>query len=380
MINVFRPLFTSQSETQAPVPIINETVYNQTTIYEEDDNDDHFVLLGGRYCSKYLTSENLNRDVSVKPIHSHNDYWRYAPLTEALRAGAQSIEADIWYFPENYTLQATAVETAEETEGRKEDPESNPLRLKSFNDSSIYVGHNQIFLEPENTLDKLYFDKLFEILSYSNPEMKYVDTTKEALPLLEETKSKFGVFYNSPETPLYLWLDFKTDANETYKVLQKSLQRFIENDYLAYYDTTTQTYHEGPIILTITGNVPWGLIEQETKRYVFVDVPLADFGKPDIDDRVLQRYAQLGKVASGSMEDIIGKENFLKNSRLEKFNEDAANKLQQVFDKIHAYGLKSRIWGDADFPTYIKEGHWKNLYELGSDFLNTDDVYDVAYL
>ena len=31
-----------------------------------------------------------------KPFHSHNDYWRDLPFYSALRAGAVSVEADVW--------------------------------------------------------------------------------------------------------------------------------------------------------------------------------------------------------------------------------------------------------------------------------------------
>ena len=54
------------------------------------------------------TIEELNRDVYVKPLHSHNDYWRHQPLFDALSVGCVSVESDIWVFDRNYTLNRTS--------------------------------------------------------------------------------------------------------------------------------------------------------------------------------------------------------------------------------------------------------------------------------
>ena len=77
------------------------------------------------------------------------------------------------------------------------------------------------------------------------------------------------MFYNNPGQPLYLWFDFKTEANSTYDALKPLLKPFIDNGYLAYYNTTDDKYYSGPLILTITGNLPVEKVTNETIRYLF---------------------------------------------------------------------------------------------------------------
>lgn len=364
MINVFRPYSSHSSEGWTYSPLSTDSCNTHGKI--------------GTGINNQYTIESLTRDVEIKPIHSHNDYWRRQPLFDALKVGAQSIEGDIWYFPDNYIVErTTTVTTCQEVKDCQVVKGQGRIS-REFKNNEIYVGHNQIYLEPHLTLNNLYFDPLFEFLSYSNIKANHVDKTKTDTPLLEDFASKFGVFYNSPETPLYVWLDFKTDPEQTYKALQKYLTRFIESDYLAYYDTSTSKYVAGPLIITITGNIPWDLIEKETKRYVFVDVPLADFSKEEVDEEKLKKYGEMGVISSGSMKDLIGDDKiFNQLSRIENlstYDDELTNRIQKIFTLAHSYGLKTRIWGGINWPNYIRNGHIKSLWELGCDLVNVDDL------
>lgn len=352
MINVFRPFSEHNQRIQAPNPFS----YDAPSV------------------NPSYTVERLTRDVEIKPIHSHNDYWRTRPLIDALSVGAQSVEGDIWYFPHGYTAERTVTKsTCEEIKECK----ANKV-VRHFKNDEIYVGHNQIYLEPHSTLDNLYFNPLFDFLQSSNINLTFDDGEEREGPLIEQFNSKFGVFYNSPETPLYFWLDFKTSPKETYTELKKYLKRFIDNDYLAYFDTTTKTFVPGPLIITITGNIPWQEIELETKRYVFVDVPLADFANDEIDKSKLANYAELGVIASGSFSDLVGgKDNVNKLKRVGNISElnDISERVTKIFDHAHEYGLKTRVWGGINWPNYVRNGHIKSLWQYGCDLVNVDDLH-----
>jgi hypothetical protein len=74
--------------------------------------------------------------ITPVPCHSHNDYWRKAPLFDALQAGCTSIEADIWL--------------ANDDEGGQGD---------------LYVGHSKRSLSKKRTLQSLYIKPLTELLA-----------------------------------------------------------------------------------------------------------------------------------------------------------------------------------------------------------------------
>lgn len=306
--------------------------------------------------------ESLTRDVYVKPLHSHNDYWRKHPLFDALSIGAQSIESDIWYFPNNYTVTKTIAETETETETTVKD---------SFNNQQIYVGHNQVFLNSNNTLNNLYLDPLFEFLQSSNPQFKFDDSSIPESPLLEDHGIKHGVFYNSPESSLYLWFDFKTDANSTYDALKPLIQKFIDREFVAYYDVDKQQYVPGPLVLTITGNLPQEKVEAESKRYLFLDAPLKVFVN-ETNEAELSKWQELSRVASGSLTDLLG--DTYESSTTRNFDLNQKQTLQSIFDKAHKYKLKTRVWGDITWPNSILNSHLRDYFELGSDFINVDNL------
>ncbi|KAF5210946.1 hypothetical protein FOB63_004819 [Clavispora lusitaniae] len=295
------------------------------------------------------TIESLTRDVHLKPIHSHNDYWRQRPLLDALSHGCVSVEGDIWHFDHDYTVTDTTTSTTAQ-----------------FRKSEVYVGHNRIFLHPENTLEHLYFDPIYKFLESANK--KFSDPVSKDVP--------FSVFYNAPEIPLYFWLDFKTEGRDLYVQVQKRLERFIKHSYLGYYDNEAGQHKPGPLVITLTGNVPWELLEAEkTKRYVYGDCPLHKM--LDASDEDMAKYARQCVFASASLEQLLGKE---ERSRAERsgLNKSQGETLKKYFERAHSVGIKTRIWGGVDWPIHVRDNHWQVLWELGCDLINADDLAAAA--
>ena len=172
-----------------------------------------------------------------------------------------------------------------------------------------------------------------------------------------------------------MWFDFKTEANSTYDALKPLLKPFIDNGYLAYYNTTDDKYYSGPLILTITGNLPVEKVTNETIRYLFLDGPLDKFtiDNNNTNKDELKKWSKLSRVASGSLETILGSESYATSTKND-FNEEQKSQLKQVLDLAHEYGLKTRIWGDITWPWNVLDLHLKTLFELGSDLLNVDDL------
>ncbi|OBA20627.1 hypothetical protein METBIDRAFT_78954 [Metschnikowia bicuspidata var. bicuspidata NRRL YB-4993] len=301
-----------------------------------------------------ISVESLTRDVHLKPIHSHNDYWRKRPFLDALLYGCISIEADIWRFPKSYTVTDTTTEST-----------------AKFDRDDIYVGHNQVHLKPENTLRDLYLDPLYRFLESANND--------HSEPILGAVSKKYGVFFDSPELTLNLWLDLKTNGSDTYLVLKSYLREFTEKQYLSHFNNSDLQRVEGPVAVTLTGDVPWALIELEDTIYdirsVFLDCPLHQLVSASEQDR--QRYGRLCLFASASLEQLIGTRDYEASLRHD-FGEPQRAMLKEFFDAAHAVGLKARIWGGVDWPVHVRNMHWKSLWELGCDLINADDLESAA--
>lgn len=310
------------------------------------------------------TIEELNRDVYVKPLHSHNDYWRHQPLFDALSVGCVSVESDIWVFDRNYTLNRTSTMSTGINE------------TLIFRTGEIYVGHNQEFLRPINTLFNLYLNPLFQFLQFANPTYTFIDQQEHERgesPLIGDDSVKNSVFYNNAEQPLYFWFDFKTNPNLTYDALKPLLQPFIDKGYLAYYNTTEDKFYPGPLILTITGNLPVEKVIDEEIRYFFLDGPLQNFTADNTNTEFLEKWSKLSRVASGSLHSLLGDDLYPSTTK-NTFTDEQKDKLKGIFDKAHEYGLKTRIWGDIIWPWNLLNSHLQDFYQLGSDLLNVDDL------
>lgn len=324
------------------------------------------------------TVESLTRDVHIKPIHSHNDYWRKRPLLDALLYGCNSVEADIWHFDHDFTVKTTTASTAR------------------FSHKNVYVGHNQVYLRPENTVEAMYLDPLFGFVDSANKRF--------SAPLAARTP--FGVFYNAPEAPLYFWLDLKTEGRELYDQMRARLERFVERDYLAYYDRATGAHVAGPIVITLTGNVPWEMLEAEKEqsdvngeigeigktgeigengktgatgesiRYFYGDCPLHQM--ENATDAQMERFARQCVFASALLAQLIGEDGRTRAARSGQFDPDQSKALARAFARAHQYGLKTRIWGGVEWPVQVRAAHWGELWKLGCDLLNADDLETAA--
>jgi Domain of Unknown Function (DUF1080) len=98
--------------------------------------------------------------------HSHNDYWRPRPLTDALQRGFKSVEADVF-----------------------------------LSNGALLVGHSRQELQADKTLESLYLAPLQEL---ARREKK-----------LYQIKSE-----------LYLYIDFKTEGPATYAALVPVLKKY----------------------------------------------------------------------------------------------------------------------------------------------------------
>ena len=121
------------------------------------------------FLSMAIVASATAQEAAVKPLpeaHAHNDYDHARPLFDALDHGFCSVEADIWLTPDG-----------------------------------LLVAHDRKDLRPGRTLEALYLD-----------------------PLRERIQANGGRVYRGGPI-FHLLIDVKTEADETYAVLDKVLAR-----------------------------------------------------------------------------------------------------------------------------------------------------------
>ena len=146
--------------------------------------------------------------------HSHNDYTRREPLTQALTLGFGSIEADVFLV-----------------------------------DGVLMVAHDREEIRPHRTLTALYLD-----------------------PLATRARERGGHIYEPGEPPLLLFIDIKADGPAAYRAIHAELDR--RADVFTDYDNGVVTPRAVTVI--ISGDIPRDLIASQCRRRAFVDGRIPD--------------------------------------------------------------------------------------------------------
>ncbi|GAB4026928.1 histidinol-phosphatase [Spirosoma koreense] len=228
--------------------------------------------------------------VPLPNVHAHNDYEQSRPLWDALDNGLTSIEADVHL----------------------------------LNDT-LYVAHDRpTFRNSAVTLENLYLK-----------------------PLAARIQQHNGQVLAGFKGPFYLMIDAKTQADSTYRALDKLLQR-----YRGLLATGKQP---GAVTVVLSGNRPVQTLSKAKQRLMAVDGRPADLGKgydPTLMPLISDAYQnQLNWRGRGDMP------------------ADEFQKLRQLADRVHREGKKLRLWASPEDPVV-----WAKLREAGVDVLNTDQL------
>ncbi|MGO4912889.1 alkaline phosphatase [Leeuwenhoekiella sp. W20_SRS_FM14] len=231
-----------------------------------------------------LTGCNAQRQPGYS-VHAHNDYVHEFPFWESYIAGAASIEADV--FLENGTL---------------------------------LVAHTAAELNPENTLQSLYIEPVFQLIQ----------------------KSKLR--------KLTLLIDIKTEAESTLQNLIHTLRMY------------PQLTASDELTIVVSGNRP----------------PAADYAKyPDFIHFDHQRLDDLDTINLDkiAMLSVNFKNHSVWNGLGRPVEQELAV-LLELIDKAHVHNKPLRFWGSPDTKTA-----WSSLAKMGVDFINTDHpVEAVSFL
>jgi hypothetical protein len=268
---------------------------------------------------------DLTRDILTRHIHSHNDYWRTAPVYSALSVGAVSIESDIW-----------------------------------LNHGELYVGHELSALTPARTLQSLYIEPLVQILELRNP----------ATVLSRDTNLTInGIFDTASSQTLYLWIDIKTDGESTWPVVANALQPLRERGLLSYVHNSM--FMQRPVTVIGTGNAPLlAYLDISDDRDFFFDVDIDNLQDAPFDKLTNLTTpiasGQYGRLFETNVRDRAG----LKGEKLDL--------LRKQIETAHNMGIGVRYWDTPGWPIATRNSIWRQLWDEGVDLINVDALEDAA--
>jgi hypothetical protein len=226
---------------------------------------------------------------------AHNDYRHKHPLLDALENGFTNFEADI-----------------------------------SLEDTSLIVGHFcPITRSHKRSLENLYLKPLYDRIMQNN-----------------------GKVYANYNKPVILMIDVKTKSNSTYRALERLLDKY--RLILTSYDHGNVI--NGAVTVVISGHKPYRRLENENKRFAFIDDDLRKVARDTVMHNVFTmascKYSRLLRW------DGTGEMPFFEKQRLCAFVTIA-----------HNMGAKVRLWASPE-----RKAVWDELLKCGVDLINTDQL------
>ncbi|WP_255946074.1 phosphatidylinositol-specific phospholipase C/glycerophosphodiester phosphodiesterase family protein [Streptomyces odontomachi] len=199
-------------------------------------------------------------------------------------------------------------------------------------DGALLVGHDAADLDPAHTLESLYLDPLHALV-----------------------KTNQGSVYQGWPTPVQLLIDIKTDGAATYLELDRHLRRY-QQILTAYRHGKV---HQGPVTAVVSGarGTRAPLAAQQV-RHAFCDGHLTDLGSS-------------ASVTPLISEDWTAAFTWRGNG---PFPAEERAKLRKIVSTAHAHRQRVRFWSTPDGAGPDREALWRELYDAGTDLLNTDDL------
>lgn len=259
------------------------------------------VACGGR---DHDASRADDLHTPLNQAHAHNDYLHDRPLIDALEQGFMSVEADIFVSP--------------------------------LLGNELYVAHSAGEIRPARTLKALYLEPIRERID------------------------RLGQLQPGQDRPVQLLIDFKTQAEPTWRALQAQLEPYAA--YLTRYDNGQII--EGWVTVVISGNRPTDTLASMSHRLAFIDGRLSDLDAPppsDLMPLISDNWANHFSWRGDGM-----------------MPNDEYQNLVRIVNAAHLSGHRLRFWNTPDEPGAAREALWQVLYDLDVDHINTDDLTGLA--
>ncbi len=243
-------------------------------------------------------AEQLGSVVPLERAHAHNDYYHERPLLDALDCGFTSIEADV-FLVENQLL----------------------------------VGHSQAVLRPERTLESLYLQPLLD--RWRHNQKHWFDANSDC--------------------QLWLHIDIKSDARQTFARILEKLEPFAE---LLVRDPESPN-KSPPLRIVISGNRDYQQIADHNLGWTRIDGRMTTDLESELSVDVMPVLSDAWHThfqwrGNGPMPS------------------DQYQRLRELVAASHARGRKVRFWATPERPEM-----WRVLREVGVDFINTDKLTEL---
>ena len=239
--------------------------------------------------------------VPLARAHAHNDYEHSRPLFDALSQGFTSVEADVW-----------------------------------LEDGELLVAHELEQVQHGRTLKSLYLE-----------------------PLRRVIKRHRGSVYEDSPYYFALWIDVKSEAVSTYKVIHRQLRRF-RDMFTSFHGNRVK---DGAVTAIISGERAPDFMQRQGIRYAGMDGRLEDLGTgapadfmPVISDNWTEHFTWTG---TGPMPEL------------------ERRKLQTIVEIAHANDQRIRFWETPDEPGAESEAVWQELLDARVDYVNTDHLSEL---
>jgi len=252
----------------------------------------YFRILG--LLAILLASQVMAQTSIPLPAHSHNDFDRPRPLFSALQLRFASVEADVFLV-----------------------------------DGELRVGHDQDELIPGRTLGNLYLEPLRLIVMRGAGQV-YPETT----------------------TPLILLVDIKSEAEPTYRQLERALapyERFLTR-------FTPDSTEPGAVTVIVSGNRPRDLMENQAERYMGYEGRLTDLSGGQINSNFMP-------LVSNDWNEIFSWRG------AGEMPEEERERLSTLIQLARDNGVKLRFWNTPDIPPV-----WQVLDDAGIHLINADRI------
>ncbi|WVW87051.1 hypothetical protein I302_109108 [Kwoniella bestiolae CBS 10118] len=289
----------------------------------------------------------------VIPANSHNDEMQGSNgLQLALSLGYGYIEIDTYLGPSPH-------------------PNTSLSLPNSTLDPSLTLlaGHDPKDLKAQRTLKEWYFDPLLDILDGNNRRWNGSED------------GWTGVYERDPNKEVGILIDMKRDGDLIWPYLLDHLQPFISRNYLTYYNTTSSTWNYGPLIIIGTGSTPISKVYHSEFRYIFYDAPLIHPDEPLVIPKsndgpfVSTEWSrEIAPMASSKLP-LKYYLSTLPHFIISRKGRDTLRcRLKDYTATARERGIKSRWWGVAGYPRWLKLRMWEVIWETGQEVLNTDDL------
>jgi alkaline phosphatase len=169
-------------------------------------------------------------------------------------------------------------------------------------------------------------------------------------PLVKLYKQNDGKAWRNSDKRLNLMIDIKTAATPTLNKLVEILQ--------PYPDVFDSNVNPFAVRVIISGNAPEANEFDEYPSFIAFDGSRTDYTP-----------AQLKRIGMIS----FSFRNFTQWNGKGNMVKDDYRKVTEIIDRVHAAGKPIRFWGTPDGVTA-----WNTFYNLGVDYINTDQVEDCA--